>query len=270
MTEGSPQRTMKTVDTSWEIIHYLADTDGAGVTNIANQLDISKATAHTHLSTLKENKYVIQKGTQYYLSLHFMHLGEYVKNSNDLYLAGKSNVDQLAIKTDEYVHLVTEQHSDLIYLYEAQGENAIAQDYFTKKFERPLALHTSAYGKSILAYLPEQYVEEIIESKGLPKHTKNTITSKRELFEELETIRNQGYALNDEEEILGARAVGAPIFDSDETILGAISVTIPDSRMSDDKFHNTIPDIITSTANIIEINLQTLRDKKNSSQRTIR
>lgn len=251
---------MVTVETSWEIIHALEDLGGAGVTELANYLEIPKGTVYTHLATLKEQKYVKKKEKRYYLSLHFLSLGEYVKNNSILFNAGKSEVRQMAEETDEYAHLVTEEHGELIYLHEARGQNAIGKDYYSKKFQKPGYLHSSSYGKAILAYLPEDRVKAIIREFGLPQRTENTITSEEKLSQELETIREQGYALNDEEEILGSRAVGAPILDSNDIVLGAISLTKPVSRMQGEEFHKTVPKAVTSTANIIEVNVQTIRN----------
>ena len=253
---------MATVETSWDVIHALEKLQRAGVTELAERLDMPKGTIYTHLATLKEKKYVVKKDGKYQLGLHFLTLGEFVKKDNILFNAGRSEIERLAQETEEYVHLVTEEHGDLIYLHKAHGKNAVGKNYFEKKFEKPGYLHSSAYGKAILAYLPETRVEEIIEESGLPQRTEKTLTSKDELFEELESVREQGYAQNDEEEIFGTRAVGAPILDQNETVLGAVSITKPTSRMQGDEFHKTVPDLVTSTANVIEVNIQTMRNNE--------
>jgi DNA-binding IclR family transcriptional regulator len=253
---------MTTVETSWDIIHALGKLQRAGVTELAERLDMPKGTIYTHLATLKEQKYVVKKDGKYQLGLHFLTRGEFVKKHNILFNAGRSEIEQLAQETDEYVHLVTEEHGDLIYLHEARGENAVAKDYFEKKFEKPGYLHSSAYGKAILAYLHKTRVEEIIEESGLPQRTEKTITSRNKLFDELESIREQGYAQNDEEEIFGTRAVGAPILDQNDTVLGAVSISMPTSRMQGNEFHKKVPDIVTSTANVIEVNIHTMRNNE--------
>lgn len=262
MTKQSSPRTMKTVATSWEIIHTLEKLRGAGVTELANHLDMPKGTVYTHLATLVEQKYVVKQDEKYHLGHHFLSLGEFVKRNNILFKAGRSEVNRLADETDEYVHLVTEEHGELIYLHEARGLNAVGEEYFEKKLEQPGYLHSSAYGKAMLAYLPEARVEEIIEEWGLPQRTEKTITSRDALFDELETIREQGYAQNDEEEIFGTRAVGAPILDENEGVIGAISITKPTSRLQGDDFHERVPELVTSAANVIEVNIQTMQNEQ--------
>lgn len=261
MTGTNSPRTMKTVEVSWDIIEALEELGGVGVTELANHLGLPKGTVYTHLATLFERKYVVKRNDKYYLSFHLSSLGKSVRNNSLLYNAARNPVKDLSRETGEYVHLVTEEHGELIYLYEQKGDDAVGEEYFGQKFESPDYLHTSAYGKSILAYLPEERVESIIRKRGLPKQTENTITTKDDLFTELAAIREQGYALNDEEDIRGTRAVGAPILDGDNsTVLGAVSLTKTTSRMPEDEFRNNIPQKVVNTVNIIEVNIQTLND----------
>jgi DNA-binding IclR family transcriptional regulator len=248
---------MKTVETSWDIIHLLEELDGARVMEIADRLDLAKSTVSTHLNTLKQKKYVVKDGQQYRLSLYFLNIGEYVKSNLRLFSAGKDEINDLAKETEAYAHLVAEEYGRAIYIHEAQGKHAVGEKYFTKKFLRPARLHSSAYGKAILAYLPEEQLNRIIEEHGLPAETGNTITDPEVLFEDLKQVRERGFSLNDEEEIRGMRAVGAPVREADGSVLGAISVSKPTSRMRDETFQETIPELVVSTANVIEVNIET-------------
>lgn len=261
MTEDKSPRTMKTVETSWDIIDLLEELDGARVSEITKRLDIPQTTVSTHLSTLKQRKYVTKDGKEYRLSLYFSLIGEYVKNQCILYDAGKKEIERLAQETEEYTHLVAEEYGQAIYLHEAKGDQAVGEDHFSKRFEMPTELHSSAYGKAILAHLPEDRVEEIINEYGLPARTENTITDQEELLTELEEIREQGFSLNDGEEIRGVRAVGAPIQGADGNVLGAISVSTPVSRMKDERYRETMPNMVKSSANVIEINIESSKNK---------
>jgi len=256
MTANESPRTMKTVETNWDIIHLLEELDGARATEIAERLDIPKSTVSTHLATLKQRKYVVNDGGEYRLSLYFLNIGEYVRNKSIVYRAGKEETERLARETEEYTHLVAEEYGRAIYLHEAQGERAVGEDYFSKQFEIPGDLHSSAYGKAILAHLPEKQVERATEDYDLSAKTENTITT----TEELERVRERGFSLNDGEEIRGMRAVGAPIQKRDGSVLGAVSVSKPASRMGEEEFRETIPEIVMSTANVIEVNIETSRN----------
>ncbi|WP_458209222.1 IclR family transcriptional regulator [Haladaptatus sp. NG-SE-30] len=253
--ENDSPRTLKTVTRAFDIVRALEELDGARVTELADHLDMSKSAVYNHLATLRENKFVVQDGNTYSLSLQFLLFGEYVRNQNVLYETGKPELERLAEETGEYAHLATEQHGLSVNLYKVKGEKAVGSNYQTSKLQKPDYLHSSATGKAILASLPEERVDEIVDRYGLARKTGNTITDRDELFAELERIRERGYAYNDEEEIEGLRAVGAPICDRDGAVLGAISVSAPATRFSGNRFEETIPELIRQTANVIEVNI---------------
>lgn len=257
MNERASGRQLETVNTTLRVIEALVELEGGGVTELAEHLDLSKAAVHNHLSTLRRNRLVAKRESRYELGLRFVTLGEYVKHHNRLYNAGRDPVDELAEETGEYAHLMAEEHGRGIHLYKAKAEGAVAKEYHQLNLERPDYLHYSSIGKAILAYLPDERVRAIIDEYGLPQRTENTITTEAALFEELSAVREQGYALNDEEEIVGLRAVGAPVRESDGSVLGAISVSGPVSRMKGDTFEETVPEQVMQAANIIELNIET-------------
>lgn len=250
-------RQLKTVNTSIKVLQSLEQLNGAGVTELANYLDLSKGAVHNHLSTLRANKLIVKNGDEYHLALQFITFGEYVKNRSPLYRSGREEIDRIAIKTGEYAHLMAEEYGQGIHLYKDKGENAVGEPYHNRNLQEADHLHYSAAGKAILSSLQDGNVESIIEQFGLPKRTDNTITTPESLFEELEEIRDRGYAFNDEEEIEGLRAVGAPIHAKKGEIIGAVSISGPVSRLKGDRFRTEIPEVVVQAANVIELNIDT-------------
>lgn len=243
------------VETTIELVEALEHLDGATVTELADYLGVTKGTAHNHLATLQQHHYVVKQGNTYTLSLKFLVIGEYLRNSSVLYENAKAEVEQLATETGEYAHLSTEQHGLSQKLHKVQGENAVGSEYQRAKLQKPDCLHYTATGKAILSQLPRERVEEIIDYYGLPERTKQTITDREDLFEALDLISERGYALNDEEEIERMRAVGAPICDKDGRVLGAVSVSGPISRIKGERFDEEIPAKVTDAATVIEMNI---------------
>ena len=121
-------------------------------------------------------------------------------------------------------------------------------------------LHWSSSGKAYLAYLPPEKAKEIVEKQGLPSMNRNTITDSDTLFEEFERIREQGYAINDQEEIQGTRAIGAPI-QNENGLYGAISVSGPKSRFTFDRLHNDLSEKVVEAANIVSVNISTRQNQ---------
>ena len=243
------------VETTIELIEALEHLDGGTVTELSEYLGVTKGTVHNHLATLQEHQYVVNQDGWYTLSLKFLVIGEYLRNSSVLFNNAKAEVEQLAKETGEYAHLSTEQHGLSQKLHKVQGENAIGKEYQRAKLQNPDCLHYTATGKAILGSLPTERVESIIDHYGLPERTKHTITDRRELFEAIEDIRERGYAFNDEEEVERMRAVGAPICNRDGTVLGAVSVSGPTNRMNETEYHDMIVEKVTNAANVIEVNI---------------
>ena len=251
----SKKRTLQTVSTALDVLTELKESDTLGVTELATRLDISKSSAHAHLATLEANEMVINHNGTYELATNLFTYGQYVREQNPLYQHGKSQVDQLADETSQYVHIVTEENGWGINLYQVKGDTRVGGDYQQNKPQRRDHLHYTASGKAILAALPSERARKIIESNGLPQRTSNTITSERELFEELESIRERGYSYNDEEEIEGFRAVGTVVRGTDGDVLGSLSISGPTSFMQGQRYEETIPDRLINSANVIEVNL---------------
>ncbi|WP_327053990.1 IclR family transcriptional regulator [Halomicrococcus gelatinilyticus] len=253
---GSP-RTLKTVARAIDIIQALEELGGAGITELADTLGLSKSSTYNYLGTLQENRLVVRDGDTYRLSYQFLHIGRSVRDRATIYQHGREELARLAHDTGRYVHLATEEHGLAVDLYKVKGEEAIGSRYQLSKLQRPDYLHFSATGKAILAHLPESRVDWIVDEYGLTRRTANTITDRAALAEELERTRERGYSINREEEIEGIRAVGAPILGQDDDVLGSISVSGPAHRMQDDGYRAELVDAVTDTANVIEVNINT-------------
>lgn len=244
---------VKTTETTLRIIDGLRELEGATVTELATHLDSSKSTVYNHVSTLKKNEYVTKdESGNYYLGCRFLELGESARDRHTVYGIAQPEVEKLAEQTGEISGLLVEEHGRGVFLYREKGESAVHIDTHTGK---RVLLHTSALGKSILAFLDEERVEEIIDRHGLPAMTDSTITDRDQLFDELETIREEHIAFDDEERIRGLRSVASPILANTDEIIGSVSVAGPTTRIKGDRFREEIPEQVQNSANVIELNV---------------
>jgi DNA-binding IclR family transcriptional regulator len=255
VNDDSSWRRLKTVDDATAIIRALSRLDGAGVTELSDYLDISKSSVHSHLATLRNAGFLVKEGDDYRLSYEFLLLGEYIRSSTPLYEFGKSKANDLAAETGHYAHLYVEEMGLGINIYEAQGARAGNYEYQSLKLQQREPLHVTASGKAVLAHLSAERVDEIVEEHGLERYTENTITDEEALFDELERIREQGYAVNDEEEVDGFRAVAAPIRVEGDRVLGSISVSGPRTQLSGDSFTEELPERVLNASNLIQIDI---------------
>ncbi|QOS12773.1 transcriptional regulator [Haloferax sp. Atlit-4N] len=250
-------RRIKSVQTASEILAAIQRRPDPTFSDVCDELDASKGTVHTYLATLEEEGFVAKVDGRYRLGLRLVTMGETVRNETPLYRAGQLEVDKLADTTNEYVHLTVVSRGKEVTIYESRGDNAVATDYHLRMREAPQYLHCTATGKAMLGHFDDDRVRDIIDDQGLVEQTDNTISDSERLFDELERIRERGYAVNDEEELRGMRSIGAPIRGVDGDVCGAVSVTAPTSRLSGDRFRSEIPELVMQAANIIEVNLET-------------
>jgi len=250
-------RRVQSLQHATDILDTLADLGEARIAELTDQVDLSKGSVHTHLATLRDAGLVDKSGESYHLGLRLVTLGEQVKSQQRVYTAAKNQVDRLAAETGEYADVVVEDDGLEVALKVSRGKRAMETEYHVGVEETPQYLHNSSAGKAILAHLPAERVHAIIDEHGLPRRTPKTITNRETLEAELETVRERGYAVNDEEDIRGYRAVGAPILDSGGGPLGAISVSAPKSRLKADRFEEEIPELVMQATNVVEIDIDT-------------
>lgn len=234
-------RRKKTTETSFKIIELLAELDGARVTEVADELDLSPSTAQEHLATLKEIEFVVKDGDEYYPGLEFLRIGRYVRTRKKAYVLAEEYTKQLGQKLGWRSHFVIEEHGKGVFLHLYSGDQA---EWVHEKIGNRQYMHSTATGKAILAYLSEEYCEDVIDRWGLPQITSNTTTDRDDLYEEFRVIRDQGYAINYGENIKGIRTFAVPVKDQFDQVIGAFSVTVPahidDNAWPSKEFKNTI------------------------------
>lgn len=234
------------------ILSGLKELDGAGVTELANHLDLPKSTVHNHLSTLYDAKFVTKQGTEYHLGLRFLDLGESARLNRIESERIRQKVGSLAEQTGERAQFIVEEHGYGVYLYRSRGKNAVSTD---SRIGRHIRLHSSSAGKAVLAHLPEERIEQIVDERGLAAETEHTITDDDALMRDLERIRERGYATNKEETTVGLRAVGSPILRPDGSVVGALSISGPTHRLKGDLFERELPNLIMGATNEIELTI---------------
>lgn len=246
------ERGIKSLKTSFAIIEMLYEQEKLSLTEIAQHLGIANSTAHEHLNTLMEYSFVIRENDSYRLGLRFLDMGTRAQQHFDPLLdASEGTLSSLVEETGETVNLVVEENGIAVYINRRSGERSIPTDAWVG---RRRLLHSIAAGKAILATLPRERIEEIIAQRGLEAVTPNTITERDALFNELETIRDKGYAVNDRESHQQVRAIGVPI-KVQNSVVGAIGLGGPAERLVGGYFEEELPRLMKASANEIELKL---------------
>jgi IclR family acetate operon transcriptional repressor len=243
---------VKATKTTFAIVERLIALDGAGVSKLADELDRPKTTIHDHLTTLDQLGYIRREGEEYKAGTKFLRIGEKARENIEIYQTAKPELEKLAREVGKHASLMIEENGMGVYLLNAEipdTVNIVAPE------GTPTKLHTTAPGKAILAHLPEPKTHDIIEENGLTAETTNTITDEETLLEELEQIRNQEYAVDQEEGLKGMQGVAAPVFRRNANVpAGAISIYGPTRSTDIDDFEEELLEELRRTVNIVEIN----------------
>lgn len=239
---------VSTTKTSFEILDALKKSEGLTITGLTERTGLTKSTVYRHLQTLKELGYVVEREGGHYIGFRLLEISERARNRRRGYTVCRDKVFELAQTTDERALFLVEERGEGVYIHRAGG---VSDTMIGKR--RPL--HALASGKAILAEWSDDDVETFVDEQELPRLTDNTITDRDALSDELETIRERGYAVNEEEHMDGLRAVAVPVFDADDALLGSLSVFGPQSRFGNDYVHEGLPSLLRDKADEVKVDL---------------
>lgn len=205
-----------------------------GIAELSKELGIGRSKIHRILVTLRYWGCVEQDPDthKYMLGPKVLELAMNKLKTTDLIKVVSPYLEGLVKECGETVHLAVLDMGQVLYLDKKQGPQAIG---IISKVGQRLPAHCTGLGKALLAFLDEKSLNEIINTVGLRRFTKNTITDKKRLKEELNKVRGQGFAEDNEEIEGGLCCIAAPIRNYQGIVIAAISVSIPTFRMSDKK-----------------------------------
>lgn len=245
LSEKSTRRLVPTVERTFSILESLANgNQGKGVSELSRELGFAKSTTFNILTTLEDLGYIYRTDNRYHLSLKLFSLSSTVVQQMDLRKVAAPILQNLVEKTGETVNLGTIQDDEAVYIDCLPGPQPVT--VHTWPGER-LSLHSTALGKVLLAWMPEDAVESILTHKGMPQHTSATASSTEQLIAELRQVRQDGYAVDDEEDAPGMRCVGAPVFDHTGQVIAAVSITAPVQRLTKPRIE-TLAQIVVDAA----------------------
>jgi len=167
----------------------------------------------------------------------------------------------LAVSTGDTSFLLVRQGSDAIIIDRHQGEHALQVYSF---IGQSLPLYVGASPKVLLAYASEEDRQNVIQEMTLHRFTKNTITRKTDLQQRLGEIRNNGYAVDEEDYEVGCFSIGAPVFDANGSIIAGVSVSTPGSRYNSQRKQEQI-ELVTAAARQVSARMGWNGDEQETS-----
>lgn len=196
---------------------------------ICNRMQIHKSTAHRSLMVLEQITLIERtQDNRFRLGLKLYELGNRAVEQIDLRARIRPYFWRLSSQLGETVHLGVLQKASVVYLDKAEPNRRVCM---SSKTGSSNPVYCTSLGKAILAFLPPESAEEIIDRIRFVAFTPKTIMNREDLMKSLERVRRRGFSVDDEEIEMGVRCIGAPIFDENHFPIAALSMSGPTARV---------------------------------------
>ena len=237
---SNPQPTagrMQSVTRGLTVLEKLAEAQGGILmTDLSQRLGLPPSTLHRLLMTLEKMGYVYQRGEMglWYVGVKAFSIGCAFLYNRDLVAQTHPFLRALMEKSGETTNLAVFESAEVVIIDQIQCREMMRM--IANLGSRP-PIHASALGKAFLASMPKADITHLLQRKGLPRLSPNTIDTPAKLHAELHTIRQRGYAIDNEEHAIGLCCVASPIYNEHSEALAAISISGPKPRISDARVH---------------------------------
>lgn len=232
-----PPYKVQVLDRAVNILEFIGGQSSgeAGLPELSAAMKLHKTTTH-RIAHVLESRGLLRRGldsNRYRLGLHLYDLGCQALDHVNIRDEARPLMTRVSFEVGETVHLAVLDRAEVLYIERIEAQRSMTMG---SKLGARNPVYCTALGKAMLAYSPEVEVDHILAGCRMEARTRNTITNVLALKRELERIRDRGYAIDDEEIEDGIRCVAAPILDSADRAMAAISVSGPSSRITPDRF----------------------------------
>jgi IclR family KDG regulon transcriptional repressor len=233
--------TIKAVIKTMKILECLSYERSLGITELTGRVSdrleripMDKSTVYRFLVSLMDLGFVYQdpQTEKYGLTLKLFEIGMSVLERLELWREAEPIVKEIARVTGETVHLATLDEDNLVYLGKVESMRTLRVSMMSR-VGRSAPAYCTGVGKILLAHLPRERLDYILQKEKPVQYTERTIVRRADLDRELSSIREKGYAIDNEEHEVGVRCVAAPVRNNASAVCGAVSVSVPTVRLPD-------------------------------------
>jgi DNA-binding IclR family transcriptional regulator len=236
--DRSKAQTLKSLGLALRVLGSFSEQGERGVTELAQEFGVSKATIYRVLVTLERHRYVVQNPAtdRYRLGLIAQSAGPRL----DLATEAQPYIEQLRERTKEVVHLDVLDRNEVVVIAKLDGLQPV--QVMSRVGDRGPA-HCISTGKAILAYADPQALGLVVAG-GLTRYTERTHATASSLSRELARIREAGFAVNWGEWRTEARGIAAPVADSTLRVVAALGICTPSTRLTEELVSAAAPAVI--------------------------
>lgn len=230
---------VRTLERGLSVLTALAEAGEATLTQLARTVDLSASTTYRLLETLRQQGFVDweERTGLFSVGLRAYQVGAAFSVRDALLGAAQPEMQALVDDLNETVNLAVIRAGEAVYVHQVQARQMMRM--FTH-VGAVAPLHCSGVGKILTAWLPEPEASHLVGPGPYPAYTPHSMTTLNALKRELDTVRAQGYALDDEERELGVRCLATPIRDARGEVVASLSISAPASRFP----KKNIPDML--------------------------
>jgi DNA-binding IclR family transcriptional regulator len=227
--------------------YFLGEKTHFKIGELARQLELDRSTTYRILLSLEKCGFVEKDGKkgEYSLGMTVFEIGNTYLRRMDFIQISKPIMTDLALKVQETVNLAVLSDTEIIYVDKVDSPRTLG---VMSKIGKRAPVYCTALGKVLLAHQPKDELSRIIGEIKLKPFTKNTITSKKKLTEELKEIRKRGYALDRREREEDVECIGAPIRNHLGNVIAALSISGPQRKIGTPKGKQFIRDVVKAAA----------------------
>lgn len=256
-TTSRDARYVQSLDRALSILEVMAKIGApVSVTELAEKVGLKVSTVHRLLTTLLHRGYVDQEtgSSKYQLGLKLLELANAVSSFSDIRTIARPYLEELVRRCNETVNLTVLDETEIVYIDQIESQNYIIVKMFAQVGNRG-PVHCTASGKALLAFLPEEKVDNILANIDFKKYTSETITDPKLFKKELIRIRQDGYALDWGEMEDNVRCIAAPIFNFERKAVASIGLSGPSSRITIHYMKNELADVVKDVATKASVKL---------------
>lgn len=213
----------------FDVLELIVEKNKTTVTEASQETGYTKSTIQRILNTLKYLDYIEQNENtlEYYPTFKLHTLSNHLLINNTIQNTSRHHMTLMSKEINETINLGTLENYNVIYLDKILSRYPLRVDIGSTN---NIPLYSSALGKTMAAFSKEKFSF----GKNYQAFTKHTIKSDKELSRELETVRKNGYALDNEEFLEGLICIGAPILNQENIAIASLSISIPAIRFQEE------------------------------------
>jgi IclR family KDG regulon transcriptional repressor len=239
---------VRTIDKCFSVLEHIASRQPVRIPEIVQALDLNRGNVHRLVATLERLGYVerLEDG-KIRLSYKVFKMGSTVPHSRKLDEVTRPFMHRLSELSDETVNLGVLYADSVIYLDKVEAKQYLRLDHQIGEVD---PLYCTALGKVLLSGFSEADLEEFFNSVELRPYTKNTIQTREGLLKEIHEVRRRGYALDLKELDLNLHCIATPIYDYNNRIVAALSISGPSIRFTRAKIDKLVAPMLKISAEI--------------------